>query len=149
MSCFCSGRKMTWQCPQRQDKLFIQKLPQGWCQELQCASLTSSAIDGMLSQHCSPPCTPNVPTEYELESLENSCVVLWFPARLWRESSERQKFPVLLHRCISSNENISRGLEINFQSKTAFSALFPKYCNAAILHWETLRCSEIILPNPH
>lgn len=80
---------------------------------------------------------------------DNSCVVLCFPARLWRESSERQKFPILLHRCISSNENISRGLEIHFQSKTAFSALFPKYCNAAILHWETLRCSQIILPSPH
>lgn len=60
-----------------------------------------------------------------------------------------KKFLFLLHRCTSSNENISRGLGIHFQSEPAFSAVFPKYCNIAILHREILRCSEIILPNPH
>lgn len=150
-SCFCSGRNMTWQCLQRQDKLLIQKLPQLWCLEATCEpdKQWMQCMGAVLSQHCSPPCTPNAPAEYRLETLGSSCVVLCFPARLWRQSIERQNFPILLHRCISSNENISRGLEIHFQSKTAFSALFSKYCNAAILHWGTLRCSAIIESNPH
>lgn len=29
----CSGRNMTWWCPQRLDKLFVQKLSQAWCWE--------------------------------------------------------------------------------------------------------------------